>query len=117
MSGVDGLIERCRRLPPLVVDLVLAVVVAVVTVVSVVVADQQDEGVAMTALGWALLAAQLVPLVWRRRAPVIVALTTLGAAAWYGAIELPDPPLMFGPLLATYTLAAYRPRRITVPIF
>jgi signal transduction histidine kinase len=29
---------------------------------------------------------------------------------------LPDPPLMFAPLLATYTLAAYRPRRISVPI-
>jgi signal transduction histidine kinase len=117
VSGVDGLIERCRRLPPLVVDLLLTVVVAVVTVVSVVVADQQDEGVSMTGLGWALLAAQLVPLVWRRRAPVIVAVTTLCAAAWYGAIDLPDPPLMFGPLLATYTLAAYRPRRITVPTF
>ena len=29
----------------------------------------------MSGLGWALLAAQLVPLVWRRRAPVIVAVT------------------------------------------
>ena len=35
---------------------------------------------------------------------------------FYGMASLPDPPLMFGPLLATYTLAAYRPRRMSLPI-
>ena len=63
--------------------------------VSVVVADQQDEGerLSMTGLGWALLAAgdpDSSRSLWRLHALVIVAVTTLCAAACYGAIELPD---------------------------
>ena len=56
-----------------------------------------------------------MPLVWRRRAPLVVASVVGVAAALYGAAELPEPPLMFGPLLAWYTAAAYRPRRLTLP--
>jgi signal transduction histidine kinase len=108
--------ERWRRVPPWAVDVLLALVFAAVTVISVVVNDQQDTGVSMTAWGWFLLTVELVPLVWRRRWPVIVAVVSLSAAMIYGAAHLPDPPVMFGPLLATYTVAASRPRRITVPL-
>jgi signal transduction histidine kinase len=110
------LIERWRRVPPLVADALLALVVAIVTVISVIVKDQQDHGVSLSKLGVVLLAAQLVPLVWRRRAPVTVLLICFSAAAWYGYRSEPDSALMFGPLLATYTLAASRPRRVSVPI-
>ena len=107
-------LDRCRRWPPVVADAVLAGVVAAVTIVAVVVQSHADDE-PMTAYGVVLLAAQLVPLVWRRRAPVVVAAVAGAAAAAYGLAELPDPPVMFGPLLALYTLAAYRPRRVSAP--
>jgi signal transduction histidine kinase len=57
-----------------------------------------------------------VPLIWRRRFPLTVLLTCWLAAMLYGMASFPDPPLMFGPLLATYTLAAYRPRSMSLPV-
>jgi signal transduction histidine kinase len=108
-------LDRCRRWPPVLADAVLAAVVAAVTIVAVVVQSRTDDE-PMTAYGVVLLAAQLVPLVWRRRAPVVVAAVVGIAAAAYGLAELPDPPVMFGPLLALYTLAAYRPRRVSAPV-
>jgi signal transduction histidine kinase len=111
---VADLVDRCRRWPPVVVDALLAAAVAVSTVVAVVVQSRTDDE-PLGAYGVALLVAQLVPLVWRRRAPVVVAVLTGIAGAAYGLAELPDPPVMFAPLLALYTVAAYRPRRISVP--
>jgi signal transduction histidine kinase len=103
-----------RRWPPLAVDAALAAVVASVTIVSVAVQAQRDEP--MQAIGYPLLAAQLVPLVWRRRAPAAVAVVVGVAAAAYGAAELPDPPIMFAPALAWYTVAAYQPRGVSMPL-
>jgi signal transduction histidine kinase len=111
-----ALTDRWRRVPPLVADALLALVVALVTVISVVVHDQQDDSLKMNAWGWVLLAVQLVPLVWRRRAPVTVLLITWTGAMFYGMMRLPDPPLMFGPLLATYTVGAHASRRVSLPI-
>jgi signal transduction histidine kinase len=110
---VDRLSDRSRQLPTIVVDAALAAVLAVVTVVSVVVRSHIDEP--LTAVGIPLLAVQLVPLVWRRRAPVLVAAVSAAGAMAYGMAELPDPPVMFAPLLAFYTVAAYRPRSVSVP--
>jgi signal transduction histidine kinase len=45
-----------------------------------------------------------------------VLVVTMAAAIAYGLAELPDAPIMFGPLLALYTVAAHRPRSITVPV-
>jgi signal transduction histidine kinase len=103
-----------RRPSPLVVDAGLAAVVALVTGVAVAVQAQNEEP--MQAIGYPLLVVQLVPLVWRRRAPIVVAIVVGVAAAVYGIAELPDPPIMFAPLLAWYSAAAYRPRRVTVPL-
>jgi len=108
------LLDRCRRWPPVVADAGLAAVVAGVTIVTVVVESRSDDQ-PIGAYGAVLLAAQLVPLVWRRRAPVVVAAVTGICAAAYGLAELPDPPVMFAPLLGLYTLAAYRPRPVSVP--
>ena len=110
------MIERWRRLPPLVTDGLLAVVVAVVTVISVVVNDQQDHGLSLSRFGVLLLVVELVPLAWRRRSPVLVFAISGIAAAWYGIRAEPDPALLFAPLLALYTVAAYRPRRVSAPI-
>ncbi len=110
------MIERWRRVPPLAADALIALVVAVVTVITVVMNDRQDSGVTMKPWAWLLLATELVPLVWRRSFPVVVMVVSVAAALLYGAAHLPDPPIMFAPLLATYSAAAYAPRRWLVPI-
>jgi signal transduction histidine kinase len=111
----ESLIDRARRLSPVVLDAALAAVVGLVTVVSVLVEDRNDASESLTIAGAALLAVQIVPLVWRRRAPLAVMLVVVGAGVAYGIAELPDPAIMFAPVLATYTLAAHRPRAVTVP--
>ncbi len=110
----DRLLDRLARVPPVVVDAVLAAVVAGVTVASVVVNDRADHGLRLTGFGIALLVAQFVPLVWRRRFPVAVLVIVAGAGLVYGAAKLPDPAAMFAPALAIYTVAAYEPRRVSL---
>src|SRR4029453_15531178 len=109
------LIDRVKHLPPLAVDAAIAAAVGLVTIVSVLVDDRNDPGVSLTAAGVALLLAQCVPLVWRRRAPLAVMLAVVAAGVAYGIAELPDPAVLFGPTLAVYTLAAHCPRSVTVP--
>src|SRR5918994_1449170 len=111
----DHVLDRWRQLPPLFLDAALAAVVAAVTIVSTVVEDHNDHGVRLSAFGWALLALQLVPLVWRRRAPVVVLALSMGGAIAYGMARLPDPANMFAPALAVYSVAAHRPRSVSVP--
>lgn len=95
-------------------DGALAVVVALVTVVAVVVESRTDDE-QLTAMGIVLLAGQFVLLPWRRRFPLAVAAIVGLCALAYGMSSLPDPPVMFAPLLAIYTVAASEPRSITVP--
>src|SRR5262245_44533619 len=114
VPDLDRLLAPLRRLPPLAVDAGLAAVVAVVSVASIVVDDRNDPGVRLTGLGIALLVVQLVPLVWRRRAPLAVAVVVVGAAVVYGVAELPDPAIMFAPALALYSVGAYRPQPVSL---
>lgn len=113
IDGVEAWLDRSRAWPVAVVDAALAVVVGTVTLVAVVVRSGVDEP--LTPLGVALVGVQVVPLAWRRQAPVVVGVVTAAASIAYGTAELPDPPVMFAPLLATYTVAAYRPRAVSVP--
>jgi signal transduction histidine kinase len=116
MPSVARLTEWGRHLPPLAVDAVLAVAVGIVTVVSIAVADSEDHTERMTWWAWALVAVQIVPLVWRRRWPVVVLFVSGTAAMAFGMANLPDPAIPFTLVLALYTVAAYRPRRVSVPI-
>src|SRR5262245_40197082 len=113
---LDPVLTPLRRLPPLAVDAALAGVVALVSAASIVVDDRREADVRLTGLGIALLAAQFVPLVWRRRAPLAVAVMVSAAAILYGVAELPDPAIMFAPALALYTVAAYRPQAVSVAV-
>jgi signal transduction histidine kinase len=113
---VTSLLDWFRRRSPsaVVVDAALAAVLGVVTVVSALVQGELEDQ-RLTAVGLALLALEVVPLVWRRRAPLVVATVSIAAAAAYGMAELPDPAVLFGPLLAFYTVAASRPRSVSLP--
>jgi signal transduction histidine kinase len=110
------LLAALRRVPDPVADAALAAVVAAVTVASVVVTDRDEAGAPLTGWGVALLVAQVVPLVWRRRAPLAVLVVVAGAGLAYGVAELPDPAIMFAPAVALYTVAASRPRSVTIPV-
>jgi signal transduction histidine kinase len=116
VPDLEQALAPLRRLPPLAVDAGLAAVVAVASVASIVVDDRNEPNVRLTGLGIALLVVQLVPLVWRRRAPLAVAVVVTAAAIVYGVAELPDPAIMFAPALALYTVAAYRPQSVSVPV-
>jgi signal transduction histidine kinase len=116
MPSVARLADRGRHLPPVAVDAVLSVAVGVVTVVSIAVADSDDPTERMTWWAWALVAVQVVPLVWRRRAPLAVLLVSGLASLAFGMANLPDPAIQFTLALALYTVAAYRCRSVSVPV-
>jgi len=115
MGLVDRLLDRWRQVPPLVTDVAVAAVVALVTITSIVTTDRGDPGEHTTAWGWVLQALQLVPLVWRRRAPVTVLVLVSAGAFAYGAANLADPAVVFAPAVAVYTVAVHRARSVSVP--
>lgn len=61
----------------------------------------------LTLFAAALLVAEAAPLLWRRRAPVVVLVITGIAAGAYGIAPYPDPLLHLGVLVALYTVVAY----------
>jgi signal transduction histidine kinase len=80
------------------VDLLIAAVVSAATVYPAVAGAPVHAG----PVALALLAS--VPLVWRRRAPILVAAVTGIATTWLAVLDrLPDLP--YGQLVATYTWA------------
>src|SRR5690606_8122476 len=113
VPAVDALLDRWRRLPPLVADVALAAVVAAVTVVPIVVDDANDSERQGAWWGWGLQAVQFAALVWRRRAPAVSAVVVGVAALTYGVANQPDPPIIFALALAVYTVAALGSRRVS----
>lgn len=66
---------------------------------------------ARPAWAYLLVAGQILPLTARRSRPFAVALLIAPFAVLYGASELPDAVVPFGPLVAVYSAAAYATRR------
>jgi signal transduction histidine kinase len=104
-----------RRLG-LVADGALAAVVVALDIGQAVVAGVIPGEPRLTGLGVLLLLAQAVPLVWRRRAPLVVWVITGVAAAGYGIGDYPDRLLPLGPLVALYTVVQSRSRRVVAMI-
>src|SRR5919198_620019 len=69
----------------------------------------------LDALGVGLVLLQTGPIVWRRTAPVPVLAVTLGALLTFSFLRYPPSLASFGFLVALYTVAAYRVRRVSVP--
>jgi signal transduction histidine kinase len=69
----------------------------------------------LDALGVTLALLQTVPLLWRRVAPVTVLAVTALAMLLYFALGYFPSFASFGFLLALYTVAAHRDRRISIP--
>ncbi|MFF0575614.1 sensor histidine kinase [Streptosporangium saharense] len=61
--------------------------------------------------GYAVVVAAAVPLLWRRRAPVVALMATLGAIALYDLSDrVASQPIWYGALVAMYSAAAYASR-------
>ena len=108
----SSLQRTLRRVDSRLVDAALALVVLLATLAPLARIGEYDclcEPVPAWAYALVLLIA--APLAWRRRAPVLVWLTTGVTTAVYGISDLPDPPVPFAALLAVYTVAAYTTRR------
>jgi signal transduction histidine kinase len=102
---------RLPQLSPFVVDVVLSAAVTVATVLPVLLPPRQ---------WWIVVLAMLasVPLLWRRRAPIPVAVVVGLAITGLLVVQPPLPiELPYGTLVCAYTIAAYctpRWRRLTV---
>ncbi|WP_409329584.1 sensor histidine kinase [Trujillonella humicola] len=64
--------------------------------------------------GWAVVVAQCLPLVWRRRFPFTVSLVCGALTAVQGLSSLPDPAVYFAGLVAMYSVAAHATRRLAL---
>jgi signal transduction histidine kinase len=97
-SRLGRLVGAIRAWPPIAIDVALAVVVFTLSVFP---------AVRQVPVDWRVIVADLVtavPLVWRRRFPVLVALLA-GVGTMVLAILHEVPRLPYGQLVATYTFA------------
>lgn len=76
-------------------------------------ADGTGEGLGV--LGIVLVLAQTAPLAWRRRAPVAVLTIITSALFFFSILGYFRSFAAFGFLIALYTVAAHRDRRISIP--
>jgi signal transduction histidine kinase len=106
-SAMDRLSARSDAVSPYLMDSLLAVLA--LAAVFVMIAWGNPRPVDLHRLRWwgyAFAAGTGVPLVWRRRAPFSVAMVVAACAAVYGNLPIdPRPPMPFGVLIASYTVA------------
>jgi signal transduction histidine kinase len=108
---------RLLRARPLLADGLLAGLLAAVSLVALWYAwSECGGGCDPGAVAVALVLATTVPLVWRRRHPLSVALATGLATAAYGFARYPDlaMPIAIGGVVGMYSVAAWGGRRAAV---
>ncbi len=107
VAAVTRRLDRLRELPSGAVDAVITAAVLAATAAPIVVSGHRQW--------WLLPLAALgsVPLLWRRRAPILVALV-VGLATTGLALADQLPPLPFGALVCTYTFSALSPAPLRI---
>jgi signal transduction histidine kinase len=109
VATVRGWLDRHPR-PA---DAAVALVVLAVSLQPLV--QQLDCGCgAPPAWGYALVAVQCLPLVWRRRWPFLIGILVGLLTAVHALTSLPDPAVPFAGLVAVYTVAAHASRRLSL---
>ena len=93
----------------------LGVTVFTVSGAAIVGASQEEPNLTLGAA--AVLAAQALPVGWRRRSPVAVWVAVVLAAAAYGLGPWPDPLLPLGPMVALATVVECCARRTAVALW
>ena len=116
MRMPGSLVRRVRRLPPTVPDGLLAALITLLGLPQLFIVNSSLAKLDLQfrdtdALAVLLTLAQTVPLVWRRRAPLVVLTVTGLAALAHLAIGYQPTWAEFGVLIAVYTVAAHCPRR------
>ncbi|MFK4064845.1 sensor histidine kinase [Streptomyces sp. NPDC029674] len=104
MSGVARFAARARAAPPWAVDTALAAVVLFAVSLQFLFPD--EGGDALSPAGYLLGAGTAVPLVWRRRAPFLVACAVTCCTPAMAVHHRPPPDIVYGGLVALYTVAA-----------
>ncbi|MGW1767803.1 histidine kinase [Streptomyces sp. NPDC002073] len=106
MTPIPVLAARLRAaVGPRAADLALALLVQVAVTIPFVVPRDPDASKA-TWLAYGLTSVSSVPLVWRRRAPVLVAFGVIAAGGLYRfTVDGPGQPLPYAGLVAFYTVA------------
>jgi signal transduction histidine kinase len=128
-GSVDGYVggrDRSRRrtfADPVVQDSLIAMLLTAASLVGLLENLQVDlpEGGTdarhrtLDTLGFSLVLAQTVPLAWRRVAPVLVLAVCTSAMFLYFTLGYFPSFASFGFVLALYTVAAHRDRRVSIP--
>ena len=109
VSAVRTWVER----RPLLADAALALVVFAATVQPLL-GDPGCGCPPQPPAAYALIVAQCLPLVWRRRRPFPVALVTGLLTAAHGLSTVPEPVVAFPGLVAVYSAAAHAWRRLAL---
>lgn len=122
-SEDTDLTRRWELSDPLVQDALIAVLLTAASLVGLLTQTHVDipEGgkdsanPALDGLGLCLALLQTVPLVWRRVAPIAVLAVITSAMFLFLSLGYFPSFASFGFLLALYTVAAHRGRRISIP--
>ncbi|MFF4413557.1 sensor histidine kinase [Streptosporangium sp. NPDC001559] len=97
------LFDRLRAIPALQLDVALTALVLVVQLWPLLATRES-----LSWWGYAVVLAATIPLMWRRRAPVVTLVVTLGALALYDLSDrVAAQPVWYGALVAMYSVAAY----------
>ncbi|GIJ72306.1 sensor histidine kinase [Virgisporangium ochraceum] len=99
---------------PWVVDTVVAVLAFAVSAMALV-GRSEVTGTGPTARTWLASVAVCLPLVWRRRAPVVVFCVVMAVGGLTDSVA-DTPASLFCPLFAVYAVARHRPRVWLVPV-
>lgn len=107
LSAGDGTFDR----PPE-SDVLLAAVVAVPAVITMATAPRSANALAFSPLwlGWLLLAAMFLPLVWRRVAPAMTIAVTGSATGIFAILGYDMSVAVLAVLIALYSVTAYGTR-------
>jgi signal transduction histidine kinase len=97
-------VARLRTANPYAVDSALAALVLFAVSLQWLFPDEGGDPLSWQ--GWLLGAGTAVPLVWRRRAPFATAWVVSAATPAMAVYHAPPPDVMYGGLVAVYTVAA-----------
>lgn len=94
-------------------DALIAASVLLIALISALSGASTAEGAQRDwdALGYTLMVVQVVPLLWRQRAPRVAAWATTAVWVVIQGVGYPDSLLVIAPFICIYGLAAYLPRR------